>query len=103
MLADAYAALPAVYVQESGAKQSLVKHVMGNKIPSEIYDRPKVRAQVGGSREVGGTLRAMIEAGLTGDRLRRRFAELFQCSDESRDRLIHAGFYRFTTSFPHGG
>lgn len=100
MLADVYAALPAAHLQKADAKQCLVRKVMGDKIPAEIYGRPKVRAQVGGSQEVGGTLRAMIDAGLTGDRLRQRFAELFNCREDARDRLIQAGYYRFTTRFP---
>jgi asparagine synthetase B (glutamine-hydrolysing) len=100
MLADVYASLPAAYVQDAGAKQRLVRKVMGDKIPAEIYARPKVRAQVGGSKSVGGTLRAMADAGLTGDRLRRRFAELFNCGEDVRNRLIQAGLYRFTSAFP---
>jgi asparagine synthetase B (glutamine-hydrolysing) len=100
MLADVYASLPAAYVQKADAKQSLVKKVMGDKIPAEIYRRPKVRAQVGGSEEVGGTLRAMVDAGMTGERLRRRFAELFNCGEDARDRLIQAGYYRFISEFP---
>jgi asparagine synthetase B (glutamine-hydrolysing) len=100
MLADAYASLPTAHVQDAGAKQRLVRKIMGSRIPAEIYSRPKVRAQVGGSKTVGGTLRAMADAGLTGDRLRRRFAELFNCGESVRDRLIQAGFYRSTSTFP---
>lgn len=100
MLADVYASLPAAYLQETDAKQRLVRRIMGGKIPEEIYRRPKVRAQVGGSHEVGGTLRVMIDAGLTGDHLRQRFAKLFNCAEDARDRLIQAGYYRFTDTFP---
>ena len=100
MLADAYASLPAAYVQNPDAKQRLVKKIMGEKIPAEIYARPKVRAQVGGSKKVGGTLAAMVNAGLTGDRLRQRFAELFNCTTDSTSRLIQAGRYRFSNAYP---
>lgn len=100
MLADSYAGLPAAYVQNPDAKQSLVRKIMGDRIPAEIYARPKVRAQVGGSKEIGGTLAAMIDAGLTGERLRRRFAELFNCTADSTSRLIQAGFYRFASAYP---
>lgn len=100
MLADAYASLPAAYVQNPDAKQRLVKKIMGEKIPAEIYARPKVRAQVGGSKKVGGTLAAMVDAGLTGDRLRQRFAELFNCTTGSTTRLIQAGLYRFSNAYP---
>jgi asparagine synthetase B (glutamine-hydrolysing) len=100
MLADVYASLPTAHVQNTDSKQYLVRKIMGEKIPAVIYARPKVRAQVGGSKSVGGTLRVMVDAGLTGERLRQRFAELFDCGDDVRDRLIQAGFYRFTTAFP---
>lgn len=100
MLADAYASLPAAYVQNPDAKQRLVKKIIGEKIPAEIYARPKVRAQVGGSKKVGGTLAAMVDAGLTGDRLRQRFAELFNCTTGSTTRLIQAGLYRFSNAYP---
>lgn len=100
MLADVYASLPAAHVQGTDAKQRLARKIMGDRIPAEIYARPKVRAQVGGSKNVGGTLRAMVDAGLTRDRLRRRFAELFDCREDARDRLIQAGFYRFVNAFP---
>jgi asparagine synthetase B (glutamine-hydrolysing) len=100
MLADLYAALPAAHVADADAKSRLVRKIMGERIPAEIYGRPKVRAQVGGSKRVGGTLRAMVDARLTGDRLRQRFAELFECGEDDRDRLIRAGLYRFTNAFP---
>ena len=100
MLANAYASLPAAYVQNLDAKQCLVKKIMGEKIPAQIYARPKVRAQVGGSKKVGGTLAAMFDAGLTGGRLRQRFAELFNCTADAPSRLIQAGFYRFTNAYP---
>jgi hypothetical protein len=100
MLADAYASLQPAHVQDADAKQRLVRKVMGDRIPAEIYARPKVRAQIGGSKSVGGTLRALDDAGLTGDCLRRRFLALFDCGEDARDRLIQAGFYRFATKFP---
>lgn len=103
LLADAYAALPAGYMRDAGAKQRLVRAIMGDMIPAAIYARPKVRAQVGGAKEVGGTLATLIDAGLTGDRLRDRFAALFGGSRQDVDRLIKAGFYRFTTEYPLEG
>src|SRR6185437_14973927 len=37
MLADVYASLPAAHVQNADAKQRLVREVMGDKIPAEVY------------------------------------------------------------------
>lgn len=102
MLADAYAALPDAFVADPGAKQHLVEKVMGDAIPREIYERPKVRAQVGGADEVGGTLAALVDAGFTGERLLQRFAELMHSTPEEVGRFIRAGFYRFTNRFPPG-
>jgi len=100
IFANAYTSLPARYVQSPGSKQRLVEKVMGDKIPAEIYARPKVRAQVGGSEEVGGTLAALADRGLDGESLRKRFSELLDCSAEDIRRLIHGGFYRFTSKYP---
>ena len=102
MLADAYAALPDAFVADPGAKQRLVEKVMGDAIPREIYERPKVRAQIGGADEVGGTLAALVDAGFTGERLLQRFAELLHSTPEEVGRFIRAGFYRFTNRFPRG-
>lgn len=100
IFANAYTSLPAEYVQNSDAKQRLVEKVMGERIPAEIYSRPKVRAQVGGSEEIGGTLAALVDRGLNGERLQERFVELLGCETSELRRLIHAGFYRFPTQYP---
>lgn len=100
LVADAYAALPSSRVEGEQAKQRLARAVMGDAIPEEIYERPKVRAQIGGDDGAGGTLRALLDAGVTRERLRARFAELLGCSAAARDRLIRAGFYRSTTVYP---
>jgi len=100
IFANAYTSLPAEYVQNSDAKQRLVEKVMGDRIPPEIYSRPKVRAQVGSSQQVGGTLAALVDRGLNGERLQERFAELLGCDKGDLRRFIHAGFYRFPTQYP---
>lgn len=100
IFANAYTSLPAGYVQSPGSKQLLVEKVMGDKIPAEIYARPKVRAQVGGSEEVGGTLAALADRGLDGECLRKRFCELLDCTSDDIRRLIRGGFYRFTSEYP---
>jgi hypothetical protein len=102
LCADAYTRLPAGFLNNEKAKQTLVRHVMGDRIPSFIYDRPKVRAQVGDSSEVGGTMAALLDRDIDSDYLARRFCELTGFDAMGLKRWIRAGYYRFTTAFPEG-
>ncbi len=100
--ADAYTALPDAFVTGADAKQRLVARVLGERVPSFVYERPKVRAQVGSSDQVGGTVRALLDRGLDGARLAHRFEELLGLTEPERRALIRAGFYRFPTRWPEG-
>jgi len=59
-----------------------------------------VRAQVGSSAAVGGTLACMIDQGLDSAYLAARFAELFGIEPSSLSALVRGGYYRFTSAFP---
>jgi asparagine synthetase B (glutamine-hydrolysing) len=100
LAADVYTALPAASVGHGDAKQRLARAAFGDRIPSYIYDRPKVRAQVASSLEVGGTLSALVDRGIDAASLRARFAELLSSRVEEVDALIRVGFYRFATEYP---
>jgi len=100
LCADAYTALPDEFVASEGSKQALVKRVLGDRVPAFVYERPKVRAQVGSSGEVGGTVRALLDRGIDQARLAARFRELLGLSAEEQRALIRAGFYRFPTRWP---
>jgi asparagine synthetase B (glutamine-hydrolysing) len=100
LCADAYAALPGRCVESPTAKQQLVRAVMGDAIPSYVYERPKVRAQIGGAGEVRGTLAALVDRGIDAPWLERRFCKLFELEPPQLRRAIRAGFYRFPTSYP---
>ena len=100
LCAEAYAALPAALLEGALTKQTLVRQVMGDRIPPAIYDRPKVRAQVGSSTEVGGTLAALADRGLHGARLRERFSLLHGMDEPDTAALIRGGFYRFSSTYP---
>lgn len=100
LCAEAYTSLPGGCLERPEAKQRMVREVMGAAIPSYIYDRPKVRAQVGGADEVRGTLAALVDHGVDSAWLERRFCELFDLDLAELHRSIRAGFYRFTTSYP---
>jgi hypothetical protein len=100
LCAEAYAALPGALVGHGDAKQRLVRAAFGDRIPSYVYDRPKVRAQVASASQVGGTLSALVDRGIDAAYLRRRFAELLGAHVDEVDGLIRAGFYRFATAYP---
>jgi len=97
--ASAYLAVPAGLLEASDAKERLVTAVMGEAVPAYIRQRPKVRAQAGGSEELRGTLTVLVDAGIDSEQLKQRFAALMGCQQAELDRLIRAGVYRFTTQF----
>lgn len=99
---EIYTALPGAFLETATAKQRLARLVMGDLIPSFIYERPKVRAQVGGSKKVGGTLAALVDRGIDAAALERRFCQLFGFDGRELKRWIRAGVYRFTATYPAG-
>jgi len=100
LAAEAYAAVPGPQLELPLARQELVDRVMGSRVPPAILARPKVRAQVGGASAEGGVLAAMVDRGLDGDRIRRRFAELYGLEQRQVARQIRGGLYRFTAEAP---
>jgi asparagine synthetase B (glutamine-hydrolysing) len=102
LCAPAYAAVPDALIEIAQAKQQLVRHVMGTRVPAAIYERPKVRAQVANQEQVGGTMALLLDRGIDGDALRARFARLFEASPREVDMLIRGGFYRFSAALPGG-
>jgi asparagine synthetase B (glutamine-hydrolysing) len=97
---NAYLQIPEADLASPDIKQNLVRKVMGTRVPDFIYERPKVRAQVGSSKEVGGTLATMIDAGLDQTAVSERFCQLIGLSRDQLRRWIRGGFYRFTDQFP---
>jgi hypothetical protein len=45
-------------------------------------------------------LAALADRGLDGESLRKRLSELLDCTADDIRRLIHGGFYRFTSEYP---
>jgi asparagine synthetase B (glutamine-hydrolysing) len=103
LCADAYASLPGGFLDKPGAKQQLARLMLGERVPSFIYSRPKVRAQVADSNQVGGTMAALLDRGIDAEALMRRFCDLFQFEPQELKRWIRAGVYRFTAAFPEVG
>lgn len=98
LCARAYAALPDAYIDAPSAKTTLVRAVMGNQVPGFVYDRPKVRAQIGGAR--GGTMRLLLDRGIDADWLAARFGILFELDPSEVRRSIRAGRYRTPPTSP---
>lgn len=97
---ELFTALPGAVVEGADAKQRLARQVMGTSVPAFVYDRPKVRAQVANSGEVGGTLAALERRGIDAAALFRRFCELTGFEADDLRRWIRGGLYRFPVSFP---
>jgi len=74
--------------------------MMGDRVPSFIYDRPKVRAQVADSAKVGGTMAALLDRGIDSPYLVSRFCHLLGFDEAELKRWIRGGLYRFTASYP---
>ena len=100
MCADAYAALPPAIVESPQAKQRLVRAVMGDRVPGYVYERPKTRAQAGGSTTIRGTLSVLVDRGIDGNWLARRFAELCAIDPTWLPQFIRGGHYRSTSTYP---
>jgi asparagine synthetase B (glutamine-hydrolysing) len=97
---EVYCALPGSLLAQPAAKQRIARLVMGDRVPSFIYDRPKVRAQVGSSEEVGGTLAALVDQGIDAAELERRFCRLQGFEPRELKTWIRGGYYRFTSTYP---
>jgi hypothetical protein len=97
---ELFTLLPGSVVEGADAKQRLAKYVMGASVPGFVYDRPKVRAQVANSGEVGGTLAALERRGIDASALFRRFCELTGFAPDDLRGWIRGGLYRFPVSFP---
>jgi asparagine synthetase B (glutamine-hydrolysing) len=97
---EVYCALPGPLLAEPGAKQRIGRLAMGDRVPSFIYERPKVRAQVGSSEQVGGTLAALVDQGIDAAQLERRFCGLTGMEPRELRSWIRAGYYRFTPAYP---
>lgn len=100
LCADAYAAIPSVFLEQPGAKAALVRAIMGSRIPSYVYDRPKTRAQCASADVPGGTLALLIDRGIDAAALRRRFCTLMGMPPPFLGRFLFGGRYRSPSTFP---
>jgi hypothetical protein len=93
-VADDYLSLPAALLRE-GVKQTLSRQIAGDLVPGFVFDRVKVRAQIGSSTEPTGILPVLIGHGFDGQWLRRTFCRIFGIQRETfLNGFIRAGRYR---------
>jgi asparagine synthetase B (glutamine-hydrolysing) len=104
LLLDQYLQLPDSFISVERAKQNLVREIAGDLLPSFIFSRSKVRAQIGNSSQPTGILPVLVESGRDSRWIRKTFCDLFKIDKETAlNRFILAGLYRFATEFPKGG
>jgi asparagine synthetase B (glutamine-hydrolysing) len=90
---DAYLTLPGDFLALEDRKQRLARMLFGPSLPGYVYERPKVRAQIGSSGS-GGVLGVCIDRGLDQRWLAERFAKLHDARVDELARFIRAGVYR---------
>jgi hypothetical protein len=101
LVADDYLRLSNTLVCERKSKQTLVRSVAGDLLPSFIFEREKVRAQIGNSGQLKGILPLLVDTGRDSNWLKKSFCDLFRIEDESfLDQLILMGRYRFVSEYP---
>ena len=100
-LLNQYLRLPNSLISERDSKPALVKAIAGDLLPPFLFERVKVRAQIGDSEGAGGILPLLVDSGRDSEWLKRAFIDLFKIKDESvLGRFILMGVYRCTSEFP---
>ena len=91
---DQFLSLPEDFLSDSTAKRQLNREMYGSRLPTYIYDRKKVRAQVGSERTGRGVLATCVDAGIDQAYLTKRFAGLHRTSPAALSHFIRGGRYR---------
>lgn len=101
LLLEEYLSLPAGSLRDAQCKQNLSREIAGDLLPDFVFDRVKVRAQIGSSTDPGGIVPVLARNGFDSAWLRRAFCRLLSIREEAfLSRLVRAGRYRFMTAFP---
>ena len=100
LIVDQYLRLPRSFIGGTSSKQALAKLMACDLLPGFVFDRPKVRAQIGDSTLHTGILPLLVQRGHGVAGLRRAFCRLFQIEHVAfLDRFVRAGRYRFVQGF----
>lgn len=102
LILDQYHRLPRTFIGGKQSKQVLVRKIAGDLLPGFVFDRPKVRAQVGDATATTGILPLLIQSGHGADWMRRAFCRLFNIEGAAvLDRFLRGGRYRSVRPFPN--
>jgi len=100
LILNQYQRLPPAFIGGKQSKQELVRKIAGDLLPSFLFTRPKVRAQVGDSTANTGILPLLIQRGHGADWMRRAFCRMFNIEAVAfLDRFIRGGRYRTVPPF----
>jgi asparagine synthetase B (glutamine-hydrolysing) len=95
LVADEYLRLPGSLLGRDGFKQALSREIAGDLLPEFIFQRRKVRAQIGNAQTSSGILPLLVDRGVDAACLRRDFCRIFSVHDDAcLDSFIRAGRYR---------
>jgi asparagine synthetase B (glutamine-hydrolysing) len=101
LVVDEYLRLPGAFVADQRCKQVLVREIAGDLLPAFLFDRQKVRAQIGTSGEPTGILPVLADARRDAAWLRAAFCRLFSIQEEAfLQEFVRLGVYRFPDRFP---
>lgn len=101
LVAGHYLRLPASFIAEPGAKQRLGRAISGDRLPAFVFERAKVRAQLGSPGEAPGILNVLAASGLDAAALRTVFCRTFRVKDPAfLSAFIRAGRYRSMSAIP---
>lgn len=103
LLLDEYLGVPAGFLAGARCKQTLAREVAGDRLPGFVFDRVKVRAQIGSATGPGGILPALLARGCDSGWLRQAFCRLLSIADQAfLTKLVRTGRYRSLAEFPQG-
>jgi asparagine synthetase B (glutamine-hydrolysing) len=101
MMAEEFLRIPGDLIDDPRCKQQLIRQVAGDLLPPFVFERAKVRAQVGNADEATGVLPVLAEEGIDAGWVKRRFCELLRVPDPALlGRFVRLGRYRFATEWP---
>jgi asparagine synthetase B (glutamine-hydrolysing) len=95
------ARLSADVLRRPNAKGDLMRAVAGDVLPAQVFERRKVRAQIGDAEVVAGVLPVLAARGLSQDRLRDLFCEALRVPGPAALRdFVRTGVYRWPRVLP---
>jgi asparagine synthetase B (glutamine-hydrolysing) len=99
---DRYLLVPGSLIRGERSKQKLAKAMADDLLPGYVFDRVKVRAQIGSSTRPTGILPLLARRGYDGVWLRSAFCRLFMIEHQAfLNRFIRAGRYRNVNRLTH--